>query len=141
MRLSKCIHTAGMVTLLAGIPLTSAFAQAEKSPSTSTTPPPAATAPAQSAKPADPQAANKVNPLIGLAVFSSDGSKVGTVHSVSAAPDGKVTAIHFKTGGFLGFGAKLVAVPDGKFTRNGQNVQLGITSDEVGKLPEVKEQS
>ena len=83
----------------------------------------------------------KVNPLIGLAVFSSDGSKLGSVHSVSAEPDGKVKAIRLKTGGFLGIGGKLVAVPDGKFTRAGDNIQLGMTADEVSKLPEVKEQS
>ena len=46
----------------------------------------------------------KANPLIGLAVFSSDGNKLGTVHSVSAEPDGKVKAIRLKTGGFLGIG-------------------------------------
>ena len=35
----------------------------------------------------------------------------------------------------------MVAIPDGKFTKTGDNVQLGMTSDEVSKLPEVKEQS
>jgi hypothetical protein len=84
---------------------------------------------------------NKVNPLIGLAVFSSDGSKLGNVQSVNAEPDGKVKAIHIKTGGFLGFGGKMVAIPEGKFTRSGENIQLGMTSDEVSKLPELKEQS
>ena len=65
----------------------------------------------------------------------------GTVHGVSAAPDGSVKAIHIKTGGFLGFGGKLVAIPEGRFTKSGDNIQLGITADEVSKLPEVKEQS
>jgi hypothetical protein len=59
-----------------------------------------------------------------LAVFSSDGSKMGTVQSVSAAPDGSVKAILFKTGGFLGFGGKMVAVPEGRFTKAGDNIQL-----------------
>ena len=35
----------------------------------------------------------------------------------------------------------MVAIPDGKFTQSGNNVQLGMTADEVSKLPEVKEQS
>ncbi|MET0194462.1 MAG: PRC-barrel domain-containing protein [Hyphomicrobiaceae bacterium] len=87
------------------------------------------------------EAAPKVNPLVGLAVFSADGSKLGNVHSVNAEPDGKVKAIHIKTGGFLGIGGKLVAIPEGKFTRSGENIQLGLSSDEVSKLPEVKEQS
>ena len=115
---------------------------------------PQATEPARPAdptmKPAEPTTrpalprtteAPKVNPLVGLAVFSSDGNKLGNVHSVNAEPDGKVKAIHIKTGGFLGIGGKLVAIPDGKFTRSGENIQLGLTSDEVSKLPEVKEQS
>ena len=86
-------------------------------------------------------APGKVNPLVGLAVFSSDGSKIGTVQSVSAAPDGSAKAIHIKTGGFLGFGGKLVAIPEGRFTKSGDAIQLGMTAEEVGKLPEVKEQS
>jgi sporulation protein YlmC with PRC-barrel domain len=90
--------------------------------------------------PSDKSAAATKNPLIGLAVFSSDGSKLGTVHSVTES-GGKVSSIHIKTGGFLGFGGKLVAIPEGKFTRTGDNVQLAMTSDEVNKLPEVKDNS
>ncbi len=79
--------------------------------------------------------------LVGLVVFSSDGSKMGTVQSVNAAPDGSIKAINIKTGGFLGFGTRLVAIPEGRFAKTGDAVQLGMTADEVGKLPEVKEQS
>jgi hypothetical protein len=60
---------------------------------------------------------------------------------VSAQTDGKVKAIHVKTGGFLGFGGKTVAVPEGKYTISGKNIQLALTADEVEKLPEVREQS
>jgi hypothetical protein len=76
-----------------------------------------------------------------MAVFSADGSKVGTVHSISTAPDGAIKGIHIRTGGFLGFGARLVAIPEGRFTRNGDAIQLGLTANEVSKLPELKEQS
>jgi ABC-type transport system substrate-binding protein len=86
-------------------------------------------------------AAPAKNPMIGLTIFSSDGNKLGSVQSVDAGPDGKAKAIRFKTGGFLGFGGKLVEVPEGKFTKSGDNVQLGLTADEVSKLPEVKNQS
>ena len=97
--------------------------------------------PAQKPAPApqDRSATAKANPLMGLAIFSSDGSKVGTVQKVQAGPDGKVTAIEFKTGGFLGLGGKIVSVPEAKFTRAGDRVQLSMTSDEVSKLPEVKD--
>jgi hypothetical protein len=141
------------VTVLAGVPLLSAMAQtpppAPSSPPAATKPdtapmPPTGPAQRPSAvpRPGDKSATSpaKVNPLVGLAVFSSDGSKLGTVHSVATAPDGKVMAIHIKSGGFLGIGAKLVAIPEGKFTKSGDNIQLGMTADEVGKLPEVKQQ-
>jgi hypothetical protein len=119
-------------------------AQVQTPPSPSATRPSAgadtpATAPRRTDKSAT--APGKTNPLVGLAVFSSDGNKMGTVHSVSAAPDGSVKAIHIKTGGFLGFGGKLVAIPEGRFTKSGDNIQLGISADEVSKLPEMKEQS
>ena len=55
--------------------------------------------------------------------------------------DGKVAAIRIKTGSFLGIGGKLVAIPEGKFTRSGVNVRLGMTAEEVSKLPEVKGQT
>jgi PRC-barrel domain len=86
-------------------------------------------------------AAPAKNPMIGLTVFSSDGNKLGSVQSIDAGADGTVRTIRLKTGGFLGFGGKLVEIPEGKFTKSGDNVQLGMTSDEVSKLPEVKNQS
>ncbi|KAB2917944.1 MAG: PRC-barrel domain containing protein [Hyphomicrobiaceae bacterium] len=155
----KRIPLLGAFLILAGAPLTAALAQS--SPPPTTTAPPASSRPESpttppAAKPSDPMtkpaapatspdksatAPAKVNPLIGLAVFSSDGTKLGAVQGVSAEPDGKVKAIHIRTGGFLGFGGKIVAIPEGKFTRAGDNVRLSLTSDEVSKLPEVKGQS
>ena len=137
---------------LAAAPLAFAAAQTTTSPPTSpTTSPPAArpesatpgTTPSDTTRsPATPDksAAMTASSLVGLAVFSSDGSKISNVRSVTTEPDGKVKAIQFKTGGFLGFGGKVVSVPDGKFTRSGENIQLRMSADEVSKLPEVKEQ-
>jgi hypothetical protein len=157
----RSVRLLAAVTILAGIPLLSASAQttppSPASPPAAAKPDPAPmpqTGPAT--RPADPverpavsprsgdksaTSPAKVNPLVGLTVFSSDGNKLGSVHSVSAAPDGKVNAIRVKTGGFLGIGGKLVAIPDGKFVKTGDNIQLGMTADEVSKLPEIKEQS
>jgi len=147
----KLVRLVGAVVVLAGTPSlpVGAQAQAPNPPSPSAPPPtgrpeqmptpPGAVQPGSAGKSATaPRAAN---PLIRMAVFSSDGSKVGTVQSVSTGPDGSVKSLHIRTGGFLGFGARLVAIPEGRFTRNGDKVQLGITADEVSKLPEVREQS
>ena len=142
MPINKSTRMLGAAALFACSPL--AVMAQTTGPTTPSTPDrPSATEPARPALPRTTEQAPKVkvNPLIGLAVFSSDGSKLGNVHSVNAEPDGKVKAIHLKTGGFLGIGGKLVAIPEGKFTRSGENIQLGMTSDEVSKLPEVKEQS
>jgi len=83
----------------------------------------------------------KRDPLVGLAVISSEGSKLGNVRSVRTGPDGMATAILLKTGGFLGFGGRIVAIPANKFTRNGDSVHVGMTAEEVSQLPEAKEQS
>ena len=83
----------------------------------------------------------KGNALVGLAVFSSDGNKLGAVHSVASGPDGNVTAIYLKTGGFLGFGGKVVAIPQGKFTHTADTIQVSMTADEVNKLPEAEEKA
>ena len=80
----------------------------------------------------------KVDPIVGLAVFSSDGQKVGDIHDVKTEGDGKVSEVYIKTGGFLGFGTRTVAIPSEKMTRSGQNVQLTMTYDDVTKLPEKK---
>jgi hypothetical protein len=78
------------------------------------------------------------NPLIGLLVLSSDGKKMGMVESVDGEPDGKISAINITTPAFLGFGAKVVTIPEGKFRRIGASVQLSVTAEEASKLPPLK---
>ena len=79
--------------------------------------------------------------MVGHNALSSDGNKMGDVRAVKTGPDGKVTAIRIKVGGFLGFGGKFVEVPSTKFTQKGDTIQLGYTSDELSNLPEVKDAS
>jgi len=87
--------------------------------------------PARKVRPADlPQ-----NPLLGLAVVSADGRAVGRVLSIDAEPDGTISAINVTAGGLLGLGARLVAIPAGKFVRAGDHVRLTLTAAEVGALP------
>jgi len=45
-----------------------------------------------------------------------------------------------KVGGFLGFGGHMVALPDGKFNRVGDTVEVNMMADEVQKLPQAVEQ-
>jgi hypothetical protein len=77
--------------------------------------------------------------LVGLHVFSSDGTRLGEVRSVATGANGEIAALHIRTGGFLGFGGRIVAIPDGKFIRSGQSIRLDLSADEVNGLPSVKE--
>ena len=112
---------------------------AEKPPMAKPTTPPTSPAPQ---KPDKTSAAKKeAHPLVGRTALTSDGSKAGEIRTVKTGPDGKITAIQLKVGGFLGFGGKIVEVPEGKFTQKGDAVELAYTSDELSKLPEVKDAS
>jgi hypothetical protein len=106
---------------------------------------PPATEKSPLSKPATPpgssQAKPAAHPLIGLNAISIDGSKVGDVRTVKTSPDSKVTALHIRSGGFLGLGGKIVAIPEGKFVQKGDSIHLSLTAEEVSKLPEVKDAS
>ena len=101
--------------------------------------PPASKTPA--VKPSEPPVAPGApvaQDLVGLNVFSSDGTRVGEVRAVNTGANGDIVALHIRTGGFLGFGGRIVAIPQGKFIRSGQSVRLDLDSEEVTGLPEVK---
>lgn len=133
--LLKHVRLFGLVTILGAISPLAVSAQTPPSASQ-----PSAKQPAELPR-TGPAARPRQQALIGLAVFSSDGNKVGMVDSIDAQPDGKITAIHIKTGGFLGFGAKVVTIPEGKFQRVGGLVRIGLTAEEISKLPERKDQA
>jgi hypothetical protein len=121
--------------------VTAIAAMAQQSPSSQ--PPPASEKPPM-AKPATPpgaQAKPAAHPLVGHIAISKDGKKVGDVLAVKTGPDGKVTALHVRSGGFLGFGGKTVEIPESKFMQKGDTIQLTLTLEEVSKLPEVKDAS
>ena len=158
MKTLKPLRILGAATLLS-VSALAAMAQstapssppAEKPPMVKPETPPApqaAPTPAPQAAPTPaPQTSPKVTTgpaattMVGRSALSSDGNKIGDVRAVKTAPDGKVTAIQLKVGGFLGFGGKIIEVPDTKFTQKGDTIQLGYTSDELSKLPEVKDAS
>jgi hypothetical protein len=153
MTVLKQVRLLGTWSLLVTIPLVSAYAQTQTPASPSPATPPAAMRP-QTVMPPAQQRANppgtdsasstmagtKVIPLLGLSVFSLEGSKLGSVRGVEAGADGAITAIYLITGGFLGFGGKLVAIPVGKFTHDPEKIVVLMSVDEVARLPAVEEQ-
>lgn len=90
-------------------------------------------------KPSESPAETADKDLVGLDVFSSDGTRVGEVRAAKTSPGGDIVQLHVRTGGFLGFGGRTVAIPQGRFTRTGRTVRLNLDSDQVNGLPEVKE--
>jgi len=149
MSIAQLIRVIGTTGVVVVVPLVTAMAQTQPNPPSPPNPP-AVTQPQPTAPPAAPQAppADKkaaaptaIGDLVGLTAKSSDGANLGTVYGVTMAPGGKVTAIGVKVGGFLGFGGHMVIIPDGKFNRVGDTVQINMTADEVHKLPEAKKQS
>ena len=91
------------------------------------------------ATPPSSSEAKSAHPLMGLTAVSADGSNIGDVRAVKTTPDGKVTALHIHSGGFLGFGGRIVEIPEGKFSRSGDKIHLTFTGEQVSKLPAVKD--
>jgi hypothetical protein len=88
-----------------------------------------------------PSEAPAAQGLVGLNVFSADGTRVGEVQSVDTGPNGAILTLHVRTGGFLGFGGKVVAVPEGRFMRSGQSIRLDFDADQVDSLPTVRDRN
>jgi hypothetical protein len=143
-------HILRALAIVAALPLAVSAQQAQPQPE----PPPAAkpapprTDPgadvppppkAPAVKPSEAPASPTAQDLVGLYVFSSDGTRIGEVRAVNTGSSGDIVALHIRTGGFLGFGGRIVAIPQGKFMRSGQSIRLDLDSDEVTGLPEVKD--
>jgi PRC-barrel domain len=143
MPIGRVVRITGAAGLVMAMPLTAALTQTP-SPAPSPQTPPAATKPntpsMPSSPPSDKKAATPASTnLVGLTAKSSDGTNLGTVHSVITNPGGRTT-IGVKVGGFLGFGGHMVALPDGRFNRVGDTVEVNMTAGEVEKLPQAVEQ-
>jgi hypothetical protein len=64
---------------------------------------------------------------------------VGEVRATTTDPGGDVGTLHVRTGGFLGFGTRIVAIPAGSFTRSGQIIRLNLSAEQVNKLPSMQD--
>jgi PRC-barrel domain len=98
--------------------------------------PPPAKAPAVT--PSEAPATSTTPGLVGLNVFSSDGTRIGEVRAIAAGANGAVE-LHVRTGGFLGFGGRIVAIPEGRYTRSGQSIRLNLDSSQINDLPAIND--
>lgn len=138
------------VAAVSGLALTSALAQSTTTPSTTPSPSASTTAPsttatAPSANPAgkanfvtkqssDQHLASKFN---GTDVVGTDDTKIGDVSDVLFDKDNKVIAFIVGVGGFLGIGAKDVAIDPASFQpvpgkdATDMKLRLSMTKDEL----------
>jgi hypothetical protein len=139
------------IAAVSGLALTSALAQTTTTPSTSSTPSatPASPAPSAAANPAgkatfvtkqsaDQHLASKFN---GTDVIGADDAKIGDVSDVLFDKDRKVIAFIVGVGGFLGIGAKDVAIDPASFQSipgkdaSDMKLRLSMTKDELKAAP------
>lgn len=77
---------------------------------------------------------------IGQAVFNDTGQKVGTVYDVVFEKNGTVTTVVISVGGFLGVGAKIVALPFQALTymeKDGvRQITVPLTKETLKAAPE-----
>lgn len=90
----------------------------------------------QSTSPAQPSLSR--DQLIGKELRSANGENFGEIEDV-VEEQGTVKAVVVEVGGFLGLGAKRVAVPAEQISPQGDHVLAkGLTQTEIEKMPEHK---
>jgi hypothetical protein len=154
------------LTALAALALSPAVALAQSPASPETTPPaatdpvapPVTTAPAEKmpAPPAtttiapntprfvDAQAGGQMlsSDLIGTDVVTANDEKLGDISDILFEKDGKAVAAVIDVGGFLGIGAKAVAVSFDSLTMaptdSGNKIVVAMTKEELNTAPQFK---
>ncbi len=80
--------------------------------------------------------------LVGTKVVTSNDESLGSISDLIVEKDGRVTAAVIDVGGFLGIGAKPVAVSFNALTvapaDDGQKVVVAASRDELNQAPEFK---
>ncbi|MGA0563139.1 PRC-barrel domain-containing protein [Ancylobacter sp. VNQ12] len=80
--------------------------------------------------------------LIGTDVVTSTDEKLGSISDVVVERDGSIVAAVIDVGGFLGIGAKPVAVSFDSLTPtptdDGQKIVVALTKEELNSAPEFK---
>jgi len=77
--------------------------------------------------------------IMGAAVYNENDEKIGDISDVVLSPEGKAGYFIVGAGGFLGVGARDVAIPYDKITREGEKFTLpGYTKEQLKALPRVE---
>lgn len=134
MKLNKLISTAAFTLLL----VSGTFAQETKAAKSSAITPPVVGGATIGIEVTQIMATGyRASKLIGSNVYNEDGDKIGKVDDIVISGDNSVSFAVISVGGFLGIGARNVAVPANLFQGNekGQIVLPKASKDELLALP------
>jgi hypothetical protein len=81
----------------------------------------------------------RASKVIGSAVYNENNESIGEIDDILIPPGGSAPVAVISVGGFLGIGAKLVAVPYDRLNMaansNGRWTLAGATKESLGSLP------
>jgi hypothetical protein len=82
----------------------------------------------------------RASKLLGSAIYNDKGEKIGILDDFIVGSNANVSVAVVAVGGFLGVGARMVAVPATLFESNeqGQTVLPGATKEVLTALPEFR---
>jgi PRC-barrel domain len=87
--------------------------------------------------PARAQSLRDPSSLIGAPVLAADGASIGRVADIATAENGQIEAIRVRTGAALGFGERMVLIPQPAFMIKGGRVWLpDLTAQDVESFPD-----
>lgn len=74
--------------------------------------------------------------IVGKELYGAENKRIGKIQDVVQTEQGDVDAVVLDVGGFLGIGAKQIAVPVYEVQTEGDRLVTDLTQKEVEKLPE-----
>lgn len=78
----------------------------------------------------------RLSKIIGSSVYADANTQIGTVDDLVMTPDNKIVLAVLSTGGVLGVGGKLVAVPYGQLSfANGKTMLPNASKDSLNAMP------
>ena len=79
----------------------------------------------------------RASELLGSTIYNDKGDSIGTLDDLIVGSDASISIAVVSVGGFLGVGARMVAVPASLFETNntGQTVLPGASKEQLESLP------
>jgi hypothetical protein len=80
------------------------------------------------------------NQVAGKTLYDRNNKEVGNIDSVQEGSSGNIQSVQLDVGGFLGLGAKRVAIPANQVQLEGGRLTTSMTADQIRNLPEASNQ-